>query len=306
MQAAHGAGMDVPSGTGLAAGDAARNAAYVAGMHAALALWLFGASPLLPTALFVAATPLVCVVHQRFLSEWFHEATHWNFVPDRRWNDRLANLLMGLWIGTSIENHRIDHFRHHARRDFFRPDDPETAEGIAESRRELVRGLLLDLCGVSAVRKFWRVASRGSSGAGGGSSAAGGRSWLALVALVHGVGFTATLALGHPAVYPLYYGTLLTLYPVVNRIRLYGQHAGIRPDGKGFLVGSEVSRTIHAGRLEQLLLNCPVIMYHHEHHLRPQLPYRALRATAAPAGDPNASHSSCFRVFLAVWRGLPR
>ena len=27
---------------------------------------------------------VVCVTHQRILSEWFHEATHWNLLPDRR------------------------------------------------------------------------------------------------------------------------------------------------------------------------------------------------------------------------------
>jgi len=38
-----------------------------------------------------------------YLSNFFHEAAHYNLVPSRRWNDRAANVLIAWMLGTSIQ-----------------------------------------------------------------------------------------------------------------------------------------------------------------------------------------------------------
>ena len=247
------------------------------------------------------ARPLVAALHQRFVSEWFHEATHWNLVPDRRWNDRLGDVLLGLLFGARLATNRVGHFEHHDQPDFFHPDDPDTAAAVVGSRRELRRALLRDLLGLTGLRQYLGIVTRGRSVPSASSVTVG---WFGLLAAVHGPGFAATIWAGRWEIYPLYFGSLLTLYPLVNRIRLYGQHAAIDDNGRGFLAGSDVSRTIFGNALEKLLLNSPVMMYHHQHHVWPHLPWRALRQVAKPSPDPNVDTRSCLVPLHALVRGL--
>ncbi len=277
------------------------NTVWLLAMHATVFAALWFAPPVMAV--------IVCVIHQRMLSEWFHEATHWNLLPDRRWNDRLADLLIGPFNGTRVQNNRPGHFQHHAARAYFLPEDPDTAKAAATTRRELRQGLLRDLSGWTALSAFIRAAGSGAAG----KSAAGKSSssewlWLGALALLHGAGFAATVVAGRWELYPLYFGSLLTLYPVANRLRLYAQHAEIKPDGTVHLNGSTASRTCQAGLLEQVLLHGPMIMYHHEHHARPVLPYRALRGlarqSAAQAADPNVTVRSGWQLTAGLLRSL--
>ena len=273
------------------------NTFWLLAMHATLGVALWFAPP--------AVAVIVCVIHQRLLSEWFHEATHWNLLPDRRWNDRVADLLIGPFNGTRVQSNRPGHFQHHAAREYFVPEDPDTDKAAATTRRELRQGLLRDLTGQTALSAFFRAASRGSTGKNSGGSE---WLWLGALALLHGAGFAATVAAGRWELYPLYFGSLLTLYPVANRVRLYAQHAEVGPDGTVHLNGSTASRTCHAGLLEQVLLHGPMIMYHHEHHARPVLPYRALRGLAlqstARAPDPNVTVRSGWQLTAGLLRSL--
>lgn len=276
------------------------NIGYLVLMHGALLGWLWFGAQSLPFAWYVLLSIIAATLHQRVLSEWFHEATHWNLVPGREWNDRLADLLIGTFNGTRVRSNRPGHFAHHAVSRYFGPDDPDTAAAAAGTPAELRRGLLRDLTGRTALSAFLRAAS-GSDG-----ERRVDWPWYGWLALVHGAGFGATLAARRPELYFLYFVPLLTLYPVANRLRLYAQHAELRPDGSAVLRGSPVSRTCHAGWLEQVLLQSPMIMYHHEHHARPALPYRALRqlamhsTSADPAATRNSHTASGFQVAAAV------
>jgi fatty acid desaturase len=56
---------------------------------------------------------------------FFHEAAHYNMCRDRALNDRLANVLIGLFLGQSIAAYRSTHFDHH--RYLGQPADTEHA-----------------------------------------------------------------------------------------------------------------------------------------------------------------------------------
>lgn len=48
-----------------------------------------------------------------FFALWFHEATHFHLHPNRMWNDRLANWLLGILLIHDVRTYRRVHFAHH-------------------------------------------------------------------------------------------------------------------------------------------------------------------------------------------------
>ncbi len=48
-----------------------------------------------------------------YLSEFLHEAAHHNIAPSKKFNDFLANFLIGSWIGFTVQTYRSGHFAHH-------------------------------------------------------------------------------------------------------------------------------------------------------------------------------------------------
>ena len=258
-----------------------RNVAYVLCLHASLIVWFIVARSHLSLATYILVTPFVCLIHQRILSEWYHEATHYNLVNQKRLNDPLADLLMSFFLGPSIAANRARHFRHHAAQVYFVDDDPETALYTASSRSDLVRGFARDLTGLTALRAFRDVVGSGSKRK---ETSGYVAYWFFVLLAGHGILFAATILLGAPEVYFFYYGTLLTLYTALNRLRTYGQHAIVVEEG-AVAVASPVSRTIFGNAIEWIVLNTAVMKYHHEHHAFPNLPYRALAGLAAENND---------------------
>lgn len=91
-----------------------------------------------------------------YLSNFFHEAAHYNLVPSRRWNDRAANVLIAWMLGTSIQSYRQVHWEHH--RSLGTTMDAETSYFDALG----IRYLLTGLSGLKAVRTLrrWREVDR--------------------------------------------------------------------------------------------------------------------------------------------------
>ena len=278
------------------------NVAYLLIMHAILLGWLWYGRLLVPYVGFVGLSLLACLIYQRILSEWFHEATHWNLVANRTWSDRLADLLIGPFNGTRVKHNRPAHFRHHAVIEFFTPDDPDTDKAAATNREEMIRGILRDLSGRTAIEAFLSAIRAGTTRENNGVG--GDLVWFFWLALIHGAGLYVTFGAGYFEIYPIYFISLLTLYPVANRLRLYVQHAWVGEDGSISLAHSRASRTFFANPIEQLILSSPMIMYHHEHHVAPSLPYRALRAMAKPSDDPNVFSTRPFRLIGKALVGL--
>lgn len=274
------------------------NVLYLLALHVILVAWLWYGRDFVNAGIYLITALLVSVVYFRILTEWFHEATHWNLVPDRRLNDWLGDFLIGTPIGTRVQSNRPGHFRHHATNEFFVEDDPDTSLQGASSRRELISGIAKDLCGYTAMVMFWRATRLGAESARGGAGST--LAWFVWLVIVHGSLLLLTINAARYEIYPIYVFSLICLYPVANRFRLCLQHAAVRDDGSIYLIGSGVSRTCHGSLLAQLFLQSPMIMYHFEHHAQPSLPYRALRAISKPSDDPNQFSSRSMQLIGAA------
>lgn len=271
----------------------ALNVAHVLATHAALVAW-FWLGWRLPLVVYLPASVLAALVHQRAMSEWIHEAAHGNLLPARRWNDRLGDALAGVWFGLRVDAYRRTHLPHHAHDDFFVDDDADTRFLAVGSRRALCVAVLSDLSGLTVVRQYLRFQPGAGADLG----------WTVAVALVQVALVGTCWRLGRLDAWLLYYGTLVTAYPLLNRLRTYGQHVTIDAAGRACLTPSGASRTIDAGLLDRIVFTSPRLMYHDEHHREPHLPWRALRAVARPCDDPNRYARSRWAVMRALWAGL--
>jgi fatty acid desaturase len=281
----------------LTATHGALNVVHVIGSHALLVAWLLVGFELLPLVAYIPLSACACLIHQRAMSEWVHEGAHFNLVPNRRWNDRLTNLLAGIWFALPVRVYRDVHFAHHRKSEFFVPDDPDTAFLGVDSRRSFWSGVLSDLTGLTILRQFLRFEVN--------EHKASQRGALVLSAVANGAILVGSYQVGNLYAPLIYYVSLATLYPLLNRLRTYGQHVTVDGAGRSQFAGSGTSRTIDAGLLDRIFYTSPRLMYHHEHHLSPYLPYRALRHAALPDDDRNRYTRSRWAVMRSIYLGLP-
>jgi fatty acid desaturase len=278
------------------------NVAQLILLNCTVLAWIWQGSEVVPFLVYLPSAILLCLILQRQNSEWFHEAAHYNLIPNRTWNDRIADGFLGTLNGSQIRSYRVGHFRHHAVDAYFLNDDPDTRFLMAESQGELLRGFWRDVTGRTALSYYYLSFLEGTESC----RAAQKGVWLFWLVGVHSIGFTITVLANRFWIYPIYFAVLLTLYPVLNRIRSYSQHAAIVSEGRTFLVGSNAARTIHSSMLERVLLQSSVMMYHHEHHESPTTPWRALRAQSLQLEDQNTFAHSGLNVAWRVLRGLPK
>lgn len=153
------------------------------------------APPGVPAALPGAALAAVSFGYwMAYLQLFLHEAAHFNLAPSRAWNDRLANALIGTWVGTSIADYRAIHWQHH--RLHGETTDTERSYFSALDARFLLEGLT----GLSALRVilFRRERLQASPARAGGVSKWPMSMSMSMVALaLHGAIVGGSLATGH-------------------------------------------------------------------------------------------------------------
>jgi fatty acid desaturase len=296
--------------------DALTNVLLLVLAHAALlAFWAVLCT--VPFGLgLLAVLPIACVLHQKAMSEWLHEAAHWNFLPSRVWNDRVIQVLAASLFLDDIEEHRRKHFTHHQRRGFFVAEDLDTAALAVRTRGDVLRGLLRDVTGMTALAA---IAERSEVGRARPIARAQRQMRLLLASATAYVSVTLVLALAMPtpihgaapawALGPVYLVTLATLYPVFNRLRVYAQHAEVAASGS-IAAGSVASRSILVDRfslLDRIFVSSKVMLFHAEHHQHPTLPFRQLERLTTPHDeDINRFARSRIALLTRLYRELPR
>jgi len=260
---------------------------------------------------FLLSVP-ISYIHQHFLSEFLHEATHWNLAKRKSLNDILALILIGVPFGVNVQANRKAHFVHHSQASFLNDKDPETSPYQISSIKELLITLLLTFSGFTALKQYF-----GSMRIDGGvnlqvnqdKSLAINKSssdWLLFLLFTHLILLVGLFHFGYLSAYIIYYGTLVTIYPLFAMMRFWGQHAQVSlyDTSIAFTCNTSASRSNYGGFLEFLFFNTPIMSYHYEHHLYPELNFRILRRIARKSSDPNITGKGCISVAAKVYRGL--
>ncbi len=238
---------------------------------------------------------LICLTHQRAMSEWTHEASHFNFmIGRRRLNDFLQNLLIAPIFFKTIATHRAAHFDHHAHRAFFVDNDEETMFYQVSSRRGLLRACLMDLIGLTALRLF--LVSR--------KHRVKSPTWLVLWPFVAHFGIAALLLLnGHWKLYLVYDVLLVSVHIFLMRLRIFFQHVELPPPAGGPVKHTTVPRNLRGNLLIRFLFTSDLMAFHQAHHDKPGIPFRELIA-AHQRGDFDCERRA-FPVLTGLWKHLP-
>ena len=251
--------------------------AYLAlgGILAALVVW----DPDLPLAIAatLAAALLIGYVLQ-FLSNFIHEAGHYNLVPGRARNDFAANLLLAWVLGSSVASYRQVHFQHH--RALGTTEDSEISYFDALGMRYLVEGML-GIKAVGASRRRARIEARLAKQAAADERVGGGSriAWVAIAAVANLALVVALVLLGSVAAAVAWLCGLLLFFPFLSSLRQLLEHRSEDADP-----GIDYT-TVDHGAVNRLFGDGPVsstygsagFNRHALHHWEPNLSYTRLK-----------------------------
>jgi len=285
----------------LSASDQFRNIAELIALNVSIVSWLILGPSVLPLYAFLPISIILILFHQRMMSEWMHEASHWNILKWRKANDLAANTLIFPFLGVTTELNRTHHFKHHNNTHFFVAGDPDTESHIVETKKQFWHHVFSSLMGKAAFKMFFTWLRIGQKTDQKKNSQA--LKYIAL-GITHSVLFAYSIQTGYWYIYPFYFGVLITIYPIFQTFRAWGQHACVRSDGTAFLTNSTISRSMYGGLVEKLFFNSAVMAYHYEHHKWPGLPFRQLSRIAERHDDVNINGTGCLPIISSVWNGL--
>lgn len=171
-----------------------------------------------PVFIFLAAVSLG--YWMAYLQLFIHEAAHSNLVADRVWNDRLANLLIGVWVGVRVENYRTIHWEHH--RMHGEPTDTEHSYFFPLDGRFLVETLF----GIKAVRVILFRRNRLAERAGdvGSAPATSGKSMLVCTAVLHTVVIASLFVSGYWPIAIAWAAGMGMFFPFFGALRQLLEH----------------------------------------------------------------------------------
>lgn len=220
----------------------------------------------------MVAAAIVAGFTQNALGILMHEGSHYFFHKSPLINDRIADLFVCLPIFNTVAGYRRLHTAHHLKvGDVGDPGYNLYAD--VGSRAEIVKGLLRDISGITAISSFAeRYISRNRGDASGHLSPdKGGLLKLAVVQGAIAAALYAVTGLVY-SYFVLWILPLLIIPFLINRIRTMVEHAALVP-------GSEMeNRTTLSGPVERLFFAPYGYMHHFEHHLCPYIPFYQLPA----------------------------
>jgi fatty acid desaturase len=246
--------------------------AALAGILAVLVAWDPGLPLAVPAAL--AAAVLIGYVVQ-FLSNFMHEAGHYNLLPGRKRNDLAANVFLGWPLASSVASYRRVHFQHH--RALGTTDDSEIAYYDALGVRYLVYGLL-GVKAIEASRRRMRV-DREKLAGGPGAGLASRLPWICLAAIAYLAPAVALVALGSPAAGAAWIAGSLVFFPFFASLRQLLEHRSEEAEA-----GIDYTRVDH-GAVNRLFGEGPLsstfgsagFNRHALHHWDPNVSYTRLK-----------------------------
>jgi len=248
--------------------------AALAALLAALVLWA-EVTPQGITLTILAAIGVGFMLE--YLSNFFHEAAHYNLLPRRRWNDQVANILIAWMLGRRIQSYRHVQWEHH--RSLGTTMDAENSYFDALGVRYLLDGLT----GLKAMRTLrrWREIDRRAQERGERQEdGLGSRLWWIGVALGTDLGVAAVLwlALDAPLAAAAWLWGVLFVFPCFGSLRQLLEHRAddAHPDIDYTQVDhGAVNRLFGDGPLASTFGSAG-FNRHALHHWEPQLSYTRL------------------------------
>jgi fatty acid desaturase len=213
-----------------------------------------------PFAVFIIATRMYA------LYSLTHEACHYNLLKNKKVNDWIGNIFIAWPIFIDIQDMRKIHFSHH--KNLQTEDDPEIKHLEYEefqfpmSRKKLFLILFKDLTGFNFIRYRLHIFK-----------------WITILknmSYIQLIYYFTILALfllsGHFIVFLLLWIIpYMTVFQLLNRIRLYSEHFNL-PEKLKYK-----TRTLHLPKWSAFFIAPYGLGYHAEHHLYPSVPFYNLR-----------------------------
>ncbi|MBX7218390.1 MAG: fatty acid desaturase [Blastocatellia bacterium] len=215
-----------------------------------------------------------------YLALFMHEAAHFNLAQSTLWNDRLANLLIGVLTGTEIKTYRPTHFDHH--RKLGLPDDPEHFY-FNPLNWHLVIASLTGMTLLQAVRKRFhntKVTTGSAPAASGKPSRSNSFPWVLVGGmLLHGGLVVGSLWFHCWFLTFSWLAGVLLVWPFFTVLRPILEHRSTQA-----MAGTDYFRVPH-GAVNRLFGDGPLAWIlggagfnrHLLHHLEPQISYTRLR-----------------------------
>jgi fatty acid desaturase len=226
-----------------------------------------------PLTYFVAV--LIIGARMHALAILMHDATHYRFLKNRKWNDRLTNWLTMFWLFTSIEQYRANHLAHH--RHLNTDDDPDWVAKLGKrkftfpkTKTEFILTALSYLSLIHGVSDaIWMLGRFKAQAKKKGKESKAKVEKLAFYAIL----FTA-LTLTGGWVYFLIFWIVpyMSTFFMYQYIRSVAEHFG----ELAYDHDLSSSRSIRANLLERFFLAPHQVGYHLEHHLYPGVPFYRL------------------------------
>jgi len=203
-----------------------------------------------------------------------HDATHFRFLKNRKWNDRLTNLLAMYPIFSSLDKYRDNHLRHH--RHLNTMDDPDWVAKLTKRAFQFPKTKTEFLLTVGSYLLFyqgmldayWFLKRFKVTGKAKTTSDAGEGKWLR-------PGFYLTLfslltVFGGWTYFLLFWVVpYFTTFFLFQYIRSVAEHFG----ELAYEDDLNSTRTVVSGSVERFFVAPHNVGYHLEHHLFPAVPF---------------------------------
>ncbi len=200
---------------------------------------------------------------QMGLAVLMHECAHRTFFKTPHFNEVFGQWLTAAPMNVPMQAYRDIHLRHHRFGGTPRDPDLTLIRGYPATHQSLLRKFARDLFGVTGAKDIMAQAQRFKLL----------RDYRFIV--VHSIGIFILYANGIGWTYALWWISYLSIYQIVLRLRLIGEHGTCQDrtdiDPRGH------ATTVAANFIERLFIAPHGVSYHVEHHFMPSAPIYRLR-----------------------------